>query len=119
MVDLIPGISAKKLSGAAGPIKLLVIYSSRVNLGQPALQTELQMEVYEIIRDDNLNCFCHGQMEFAGVTHSFVYAAMNDEITLEIHEGDFDADADAPEIERGKWAGYVAWITPWLDQTTQ
>ena len=118
-VTINPGpVSAKKLSGAAGPIKLTVMYSSRVNLGQPALQTELQTEVYEIIRGDN-PFYCHGQMELAGVTHSFVYNVVNDEIAMEIYEGDFNADANAPEIERGKYGIYIAWITPWLGHDLQ
>jgi hypothetical protein len=92
-VTINPGpVSAKKLSGAAGPIKLSVLYSSRVNLGQPALQTELRMEVYEIIRGDN-PFYCHGQMELAGITHSFRYNVINDEIMMEIHEGVHDVDA--------------------------
>jgi hypothetical protein len=115
-IELEPGpISAEKLSGAKGPIKLSVLYSSRVDLSQPALQTELLMQVDEIIRDDNPD-YCYGQFELAGVTHSFTYSVLNNEISLFVYEGNFNADTNPPDIGPGGYAGYIAWLTPWLRQ---
>jgi hypothetical protein len=118
--DVIPftvgPISAKKLSGAFGPIKLLVLYYSHINLGQPALQAELRAHVIEILLKEN-PYGREGEVELAGVTHSFVYTVANDEISLYVVPGSFD-DIDAAissKIGPDKPAGgYIDWISPWL-----
>ena len=114
-------ISAEKMSGALGPIKLLVLYHSHLNLGQPALQAELRAHVIEILLTSPDNYSWEGEIELGGVVHSFGGVVCNDGVDLHVLEGSYDdIDTAFSKIEPGApGGGYIDWISPWLETGTR
>jgi hypothetical protein len=109
-------------------MELGVTYRSHLNLNQPALRTKLRARVAEIFRKNKPKairgaCFEHydGEIELAGVVHSFSLTFNGHDVRLFVLEGrfdDFDALHDAidaalePDEPRGYYFDEVDLISP-------
>jgi hypothetical protein len=109
-------------------MQLSVTYRSHLNLNQPALRTKLRARVTEILQENKPKvirgaCYEHyeGEIELAGVVHSFTLTFDGHDTRLFVLEGsydDFDALHDAidaalePDEPRGYYFDEVDQISP-------
>jgi hypothetical protein len=98
-------------------MQLIISYQSHLNLHQPALRTKLRARVSEILRENKPKairgvCFEHykGEIELAGVLHSFSLTFDGYDVRLSVLTGSFavsdalydalDDALDEPETRR-------------------